>query len=503
MPTPLTRRDILKLATLSAGAGALNHLAPQLPQQPADKPNVLILVFDAMSARHLSLHGYHRETTPNLARFAERAIVYHSHHSPGSFTSPGTASLLTGTLPWTHRALNMTGMVARHLVDRNIFNLFGKAYHRLAYTQNVWANYLLGQFKSDIDTLLPPESFSVVEEMIGTRLGAVPKTYRAFDDFLFRDGSPPASLLFGLAHRIQLHRREARSTREVYPRGLPRAGDYPIFFDIREVYDGVLEVIRSLPSPYLAYLHLWAPHDPYKPSASFDEYFKDTWAPPVKPFHRLGSNVLPGRLFSRRKNYDEYITEVDFEFGRLMDTLSEEHRLEDTIVVVTSDHGEMLERGVEGHITRLMYEPIVHIPLLISLPGQTNRLDVHTPTNGIDLLPSVLHQTGHHLPDWCQGRVLPGFDDQAGSNRSSLMIDAKDNPAYTPLREATLAIRRENFKLIYYTGYEAEDSSELYDLEADPEELVDLVPSQPSIMKPLKDELLDAFDAANKLMGQM
>jgi arylsulfatase A-like enzyme len=365
----------------------------------------------------------------------------------------------------------------------------------------MWANYLLGQFKSDIDTLLPPESFSVVSEMIGTQLGAVPKTYRAFDDFLFRDGSPPASLLFGLAHRIQLHRREARSAREAYPRGLPRAGDYPIFFDIREVYDGVLEVIRSLPSPYLAYLHLWAPHDPYKPSASFDEYFKDTWAPPIKPRHRLGSNVLPGRLFSRRKNYDEYIAEVDFEFGRLIDILNEENRLENTILVVTSDHGEMLERGVEGHITRLMYEPIVHVPLLISLPGQADHFDVQTPTNGIDVLPTLLHLTGHPIPDWCQGLLLPGFfGDQSESNRSSLMMDAKDNPAYAPLREATLAIRNENFKLIYYTGYEAEDSFELYDLEADPEELVDLVPSSPSIMKALMDELLEAFDVANKLM---
>lgn len=503
MDRVLSRRDFLKLATLGTSAGALAHALPQALSalQPASqKPNVLILVFDAMSARHLSLYGYRRQTTPNLERFAERSLVYHAHNSAGSFTTPGTSSLLTGTLPWTHRAINFDGLISRQLVERNIFQLLGSEYHRFAYTQNILANYILGQFKPDIDTLLPPESFSVFDRIIGTHLGAVPGTYRAFDDFLFRDGSPPASLLLGLADRIQLHRREARTTIEAYPRGLPRAGDYPIFFDLREVYDGVNEVIRSLLSPYFAYIHLWSPHDPYKPSLEFDNYFKDFWSPPIKPNHRFGDTVRNSRLISKRKNYDEYIANVDAEFGRLIEALTDEGRLQNTIVVVTADHGEMLERGVEGHITRLIYEPIVHIPLLISIPDMQVRRDVFTPTNSIDVLPSLLHLTGLAVPEWIQGQLLPGVGGQEDRARSSFMVDAKDNPAYAPLKAATIALRVDQYKLIYYTGYESEDSYELYDLESDYEELNDLYPSLPAVLNPLKEELIEAFHAANQTM---
>ncbi len=64
-----------------------------------NSPNIIVLVFDAMSADNLSLYGYRRETSPNFERLAQRSNVYHSHYSAGSFTTSGTASLLTGLYP--------------------------------------------------------------------------------------------------------------------------------------------------------------------------------------------------------------------------------------------------------------------------------------------------------------------------------------------------------------------------------------------------------------------
>src|SRR6266542_4820118 len=140
----INRRDFLKLyAALAASAAfsgtsrILSSAATPLPN--TGKPNVLILVFDAMSARHLSLYGYARSTTPNLEKFAERASVYHQHYSVGNFTTTGTASMLTGMHPWTHRAFTYRGMVDRALVDRNLFHLIGSEYTRFAFTQNFWA----------------------------------------------------------------------------------------------------------------------------------------------------------------------------------------------------------------------------------------------------------------------------------------------------------------------------------------------------------------------------
>ena len=69
-------------------------------QQPdSNHPNVLIVVFDAWSALNCSLYGYPRDTTPNIKRLAEKGTVYHNHYAAGTWTIPGTSSLLTGALP--------------------------------------------------------------------------------------------------------------------------------------------------------------------------------------------------------------------------------------------------------------------------------------------------------------------------------------------------------------------------------------------------------------------
>ncbi len=479
----------------------MSQLAPRfLRQQDNSKPNVVIFVFDAMSARDLSLYGFKRATTPNLEKFAERANVYHSHHAGGNFTTPGTASLLTGTYPWTHRAFDIAGLIERDHVKHNIFTAFGSGYHRLAFSQNLLANYFFGQCAYDLETILPASSFSVIEQVTGEAFTKdLASGYRAFDNFLFQDGTPPASLVFGLADRILLRTRAARNPDKDYPRGLPRAGDHPVYFRLDDVFNGLNTTLKELntSAPYLAYLHLWAPHAPYKPSKEFDAKFLDNFRSIRKPDHRLGEHTQYYRLNNRRQNYDEFIGNVDAEFGRLIGSLENEGLLENTYVVVTSDHGESFERGVEGHVTKLLYEPLTHIPLLTSAPGQTSRQDIFAPTNNVDLLPSLLHATGHTIPDWTEGTLLPGLGGIEDSQRSMFTIEAKGNPAYAPLTKTTVAMVKGNQKIIYYTGYEAEDSFEVYDLGADYEELQDLYPAAPSFVKALKDELLEKVDAVN------
>ena len=137
----LNRRSFLKLA----GAATSTVLLPRFIsnfKQDASLPNIIILLFDAMSARNLSVYGYPRPTSTNLERFAERSTLYHSHSAGGNYTIPGTASLLTGTYPWTHRAINYGGQVKPSMVENNIFHALGKEYHRLAFGQNVWAQFI-------------------------------------------------------------------------------------------------------------------------------------------------------------------------------------------------------------------------------------------------------------------------------------------------------------------------------------------------------------------------
>jgi hypothetical protein len=81
--------------------------------------------------------------------------------------------------------------------------------------------------------------------------------------------------------------------------------------------------------------------------------------------------------------------------------------------------------------------------------------------------------------------------------RSTYVVEAKLNSAFGPLAKATFALRQGYHKLIYYTGYEAEDSFELYDLETDIEEINDLYPSLPAFGKKMKEELLEKISAVN------
>jgi hypothetical protein len=156
----LNRRDVLKLAgLLPIGLSAPRLLRmlnnPFLAQ--GQSKNVIVIVFDALSAYDISLYGYARQTTPNIDRLANRAIVYHNHFAGGNFTTPGTASLLTGVLPWTHRALNLNSQVAEPYIEKNIFSAFPD-YYRIAYTHNGFANTFLRQFRGHLDELIPRES---------------------------------------------------------------------------------------------------------------------------------------------------------------------------------------------------------------------------------------------------------------------------------------------------------------------------------------------------------
>jgi len=131
MKKQITRRDFLKLAGILPLGLAVPRFVHSLETQ-GKQQNVIVIVFDALSASNMSLYGYPRDTMPNLARLAERAIVYHNHYASGNFTTPGTASLLTGTLPWTHRAFDLYGLVNEPFVEKNFFTAFPNHY-RLAH----------------------------------------------------------------------------------------------------------------------------------------------------------------------------------------------------------------------------------------------------------------------------------------------------------------------------------------------------------------------------------
>ncbi len=499
----LSRRDFLKaMALLSAGSLASSIPAVGRLRAPSDKPNIIILVLDAMSARNLSVYGYARATTPNLERIAERATVYHSHYAAGNFTTPGTASILTGLLPWTHRGINLGGLVHEQFVDHNIFSLLKEDYYSVAFTQNYFADVLLGQFRDGIDRhILSPSFYEQMDRpLLGQYFPRDPiPAYYALDDFVFSGRSMPAApFLDFLSSLFQKTASLNDQPQPDFPFGLPNNFFYS--YKNETAFAGIQHEILNLSSqsPYLAYFHMFSPHEPYRPRQEFVDIFPDIEVPNKPPTKFSILDIKNSAIKERRKVYDEYVANVDAEIGKLVDALAVAGALDNTYLIVTSDHGELFERGEYGHITRFLYEAVIHIPLLVMAPGQTSRQDIYSPTSNIDLLPTLLHLAGKSVSDKLEGRVLPGLGG-SDSERSLFSVEAKESSSFGRLAQATLALHKGDHKLIYYTGYPKKpEVFELYNLQDDPDEMKDLFSADTVTATSMKQELLDALADADR-----
>jgi len=504
MNNRFSRRDFLKLAGLLPASLLAPRLSRMLdaPALAQEKPkNVLVLVFDAFSAYDISLYGYARQTTPNIDRLAKQAVVYHNHFAAGNFTTPGTASLLTGVLPWTHRALNLNGRIADPYVTKSMFSAF-KDYYRIAYSHNGFANTFLKQFHNDLDELIPRESLYL-------------ESYDSFISTLFKNDDDIASVSWvrsmkvneeGSAYSLflshlyeSLQERKIESLKPLFPRGLPTTGLVNPYL-LETAVDAISRRLSEIPQPFAGYFHFMPPHHPYRTSREFFNVFKrDGFKPVEKPVDVLADKISREQP-RRRTEYDEFILYCDREFARFYNHLESSGLLENTWVVLTSDHGEMFERGISGHGSKVLYQPVVRIPLMILEPGRQVRADVHEYTSAVDVLPTLTHLAGQRTPGWTEGVVLPPYATTT-PNRNVYVVQAIDNAQYASLTQASTVLVKEDYKLHYYFGYPETTEGELvklFDIKSDPEELMDLYPSKKGVASELLNELKDKLAEVNK-----
>ena len=509
MRKSLNRRDFLKLAAMMPVFG----IAPRLFQgvaesaQESSLPNILFIVFDTLSAKHMSLYGYPRATTPNLDRFAKHATVFNNHYAGGSFTSPGTASLLTGSHTWSQRAFNFQGTVTTEFERRNLFRIFDAAgYYRVSYTHNWLVSQLLNQFRPDIDYWKPVRELCLNDTEISDRLfpgdhDVALSTERVLE--LHNPGGAGSLFLSMLEQVLQTNdnRRLAEKYASLFPRGLPTNEETALFL-LEDAINWIQAEAKQAKRPFLGYFHTLPPHEPYNTRREFIGRFdNDKFAEPLKPIHPLSTTTFDEPqegIF--RKHYDEMIAYADAEFGRLYDMLLKAGILENSYLIFTSDHGQILERGTRGHLNQLLYEAITRVPLIIATPGQKDRVDVRTPTSCIDLLPTLAHLAGQPIPDWSEGQILPTLGGEATSGRSVFTVEAKSNAKQAPLTKATLSMVKDQYKLIHYLGYGGgyDNAFELYDLENDPDELTDLQATNQGVGADLKSELITKLNDVNR-----
>ena len=511
MTSRINRREFLKLASLLSLSYTLSSVNgnPEGLSHNSHSQNIFIIVFDALSASDIPFFGYPRNTMPFLSRFIEHATVYHNHYAGGNFTTPGTASLLTGTLPWTHRAFPHYGTVAKQLATHNIFNAMGKKeYYRFAYSHNAYVVRLLTQFIDDIEHHIPQQELFLDKDWIVNLFSndydiavlsmlQILQTKEAVQkNSLFL---PDLNNLIIGKHRERIQEKYA----ELFPRGLPKMwGDN--YLVLEDGIDYLIDQLGEIPQPFLGYFHFLPPHHPYNPRREFIKLFSlDGFQPPRKPDHIFSHQKNYRKSFSARTKYNQHISYADAEFARLFKFMENTGLLQNTWLVFTTDHGEMFERGIIGHTTESLHEPVIKVPLIIFEPGQTTQRDIFTPTSCIDVLPTLLHITGQSIPAWVEGEILPPYrNSEPDTGRSIFAVQAKYNGKYNPLTKASVIMIKEQYKLHAYFGYEQlpQDKThyELYDLKNDPEELNNLYPTHSSISRELQNELTTKLNEVNR-----
>jgi len=244
---------------------------------------------------------------------------------------------------------------------------------------------------------------------------------------------------------------------EVYDDEIPRDPHAGVSLEAerpgREVVDRALAWLgREDARPFFIWVHLYDAHAPYTPPPA--------WAA-----------RHPGRP------YDGEISEVDEQVGRILSELDHRGLAKRTVVAVAADHGEGL--GEHGELTHglLLYEPTLHVPLLVRAPGRLKARVVETPVSLADLAPTLAGLLGKALPAPAQGS-LDGRDLSAallsGGEPAAAEVYAESRyPAifgWSPLA----ALRRRDLKYI------AAPQAELYDLRQDPREAANLMARQPA-----------------------
>ncbi|MEM8963153.1 MAG: sulfatase [Acidobacteriota bacterium] len=372
--------------------------------------NLLIIVADTWRADHTSLHGYERATTPYLDRFASQALVFDRAFSTSPWTLPSTASLLTGLYPNEH------GLIRAEPLPH------------------------------DLDTLAE----GLAGEGISTfAISANPLV------------SPDRGLAQGFEHFDYLPESKANA---ITDRALERLDEHR-------------------PYRFFGYLHYLDPHGPYNAPEPYRHRFTD----PAYQGRFRDPQALRPISFARapdfpvddddvhhlRAAYDGEILFWDHEFQRLVDGLRARHLLDDTVIIITSDHGEeFAEHGLFKHGHHL-YDESVHVPLLIHAPG---RVDPGRVAHQVENR-RVFH-AAHQLMG--TGLSPPAPDDLLLTEQPFPVLLHTDNqPGLGEDRVPEVAaIRDSTHKLIWWLDTER---IELYDLATDPGETQNVIDDEAHI----------------------
>jgi arylsulfatase A-like enzyme len=342
----LNRRQVLKRGLwggLTAGLGSSLWLSGCSKRSSGKRPNVILIVVDTLRADHVSCYGYERNTTPNIDKLAGAGILFKKAISAAPWTLPSVATILTSQYPC------VLGIRDRPVV-------IDKRYPLLTEVLKLYDYRTCGVFSH---ALLSP------------RLGFG----RGFD--VYDNQTSP-------------FRREGISSPAVHQSAL-----------------SFLREVRG--QPFFLFLHYFDPHYNYVLHSEYNYYpsYNGTVRSnhPIVDLWRMRHSLSADDLQYLVSLHDSEIAFTDEHIGKLLAGLKKQGLYDNSIIIVTSDHGEeFMERGWIGHCTTL-YQELLHVPLIVKLPELNFRI-VESPVGLIDVMPTVLRYLGYKIPDGVEGRAL-------------------------------------------------------------------------------------------------
>lgn len=336
----LVRRTTLPMIVIAIGVSAA-FLIPfwlieprayaALPPANADSPNVLLITMDTVRASSLSLYGYDRPTTPNLEKFAQNGVTFDLAISPSPWTLPGHGSMFTGR--WPHELSSDFYDPLDDAYPTLAEVLYSNGYETAGFTANIWYG---------------PRELGLNRGMIHYEDLAATPSEIVRSSFFVRE----------LFHKDHLGRFTGDLPLLIRKDAQTMNGDFLNWLDGREDSN----------RPFFGFINYFDAHEPYYVPPPFGMQF----AGKEKPLTtwKVNTDQPPEVVAELNDAYDGSIAYLDEQIGLLFGELERRGELADTLVIVTSDHGEHFgEYRILGHANSL-YPQLIHVPLVVSLPSR-------------------------------------------------------------------------------------------------------------------------------------
>ncbi|MCP4205173.1 MAG: sulfatase [bacterium] len=393
-------------------------------------PNVIVIVVDTLRADHLTQYGYERSTSPALERFTAESSLFSAAYSTSSWTQPSVASLFTGLLPSRHGVVKQSTILPAEL-DTLAGLLSEAGWQTAGFSGNLFIGAKTG-FDRGFDHFRGHEGKVLVYPDIGLMLEQVASW---LDEG--RQRRQPAFLYFQPMNCHGPYRVPEEHRADLLGSAPSRTSDYNDELMTAILKDGDIAARQRVTDEYLASLT------------------------------------------------DQYDTAVRYSMdavSRLLEMLEKEGLYGDSLVILTSDHGEELfDHDGFGHGYSL-FEEVVRVPLWVKLPGQSARAELELPVSLLDILPTILEVAGigdsveqMNLDGRSLAPLLMGSRRASGFRGRPITMDTR-----WKRRAVASAVRLGRYKLIEiesdYSG--RSNVSLLFDLETDSGEQTDLSASE-------------------------